>query len=152
MIPMMDMFFNPNSATSKAAAKTSQTHGVGDMDAGGALFANLFKGGGDAGMGDPTMFAPAGEEGWKTAVQPAGSMISSTPDGAFAGFNPSMGQLTKTAGKAMQGAAAQMPNGGAFAPPQESQQATSSPTPVLSRTPQPTPDGRQPSWIEKLLG
>jgi len=102
-------------------------------------------------LGDPTMFAPKGPEGWQTAVQKQGSPFSTTTDGAFAGFNPSVGDLSKMAGTAMQGAAAQMPNGGAFAPAPEAQQAASAPAPVLSRTPQPG-QPQQPSWIQKLLG
>jgi len=105
-------------------------------------------------LGDPTMMAPKGPEGWQTAVQKQGSPFATTTDGAFAGFNPSVGDLSKMAGTAMQGAAAQMPNGGAFAlgTPEQGQPAMSAPAPVLSRTPQSTPGGRQPSWIEKLLG
>lgn len=145
MIPMMDMFFNPNSATSKAAAKTSQTHGTGDMDAGGALFKNLIGDIPGMGMGDPTAMAPAGEEGWKTAVQPEGSMFATTPEGAFAGFNPKVSHL----GKAMQGAAAQMPGGPAM-PTQEAQPqmrtATPPPRPEMGAFSQPA------SWLKPFQG
>lgn len=58
-------------------------------------------------LGDATMFAPKGEGGWQTGVQAEGSAISTTPEGAFAGFNPKVSDL----GQAMQAASAQMPGG-----------------------------------------
>lgn len=58
-------------------------------------------------IGDPAMFAPKGEGGWQTAVQKEGSMRATTPQGAFAGINPKVSDV----GRALQGAAAQMPNG-----------------------------------------
>lgn len=83
-------------------------------------------------LGNPTMFAPKGPEGWQTAVQAEGSPMATTPEGAFSGFNPKVSDV----GRAMYAAGGAMPGGSPMS--QTSQGGPEEPAP-------PMPTGARPS-------
>lgn len=115
MIPMSGTFFDPNSATSKAAAKTKeQGYSANNRDAGGALVKNLFSsipglGGGASALMGGAGAAPPADGGWAAGTNiDNGGAFTKGLNGMPSGLGENFG---KHAGLAMQAAAEQMPGG-----------------------------------------